>query len=57
MSVFPWYFVLACYKLGVILEGSYARAAAGLADTAMGDRLHSVAIWLLEKAAQQVQDA
>ena len=32
MSVFPWYFILACYKLGIILEGSYARAAAGLAD-------------------------
>lgn len=57
MSVFPWYFVLACYKLGIILEGSYARAAAGLAENEMGNRLHSVAVWLLEEAAHTIRDA
>ena len=50
MDDFGWFFVLACYKLGIILEGSYARALSGQADPAMGDRLHSVALWLLERA-------
>ena len=50
MLTFPWYFVLACYKLGIILEGSHARALSGLAETETGDRLHQVATWLLERA-------
>ena len=50
MDDFGWFFVLACYKLGIILEGSHARALSGQADPAMGDRLHSVALWLLERA-------
>ncbi len=54
---FPWYFVLACYKLGIILEGTHARATAGLADEETGDRLHSVAIWLLERAHRSTASA
>ena len=29
LSNITWYGVLACFKLGIILEGSNARAAAG----------------------------
>lgn len=45
-----WFEVLACYKLGLILEGSHARAQAGLADMATGERLHRSAVSLLEHA-------
>jgi len=46
----PWFEVLACYKLGLILEGTYARAQAGLADMGTGERLHRSAVFLLDEA-------
>ena len=46
----PWFEVLACYKLGLILEGTHARAQAGLADMATGERLHRSAVALLDEA-------
>lgn len=46
----PWFEVLACYKLGLILEGGHARAQAGLADMATGERLHRSAVALLQNA-------
>ena len=45
-----WYGVLACYKLGLILEGTYARACAGKASPATGDRLHKSCIKLFKRA-------
>jgi aminoglycoside phosphotransferase (APT) family kinase protein len=56
MAVMPWYFVLACYKLGVILEGSWARALSGQASMDMGRRLHDTSLWLFAKAEQLVTD-
>jgi aminoglycoside phosphotransferase (APT) family kinase protein len=47
-----WYEVLACYRLGIILEGTNARAAAGLAPSEVGDRLHATAVSLLERAQE-----
>jgi aminoglycoside phosphotransferase (APT) family kinase protein len=52
MSVMPWFFGLACFKLACILEGTYARAKAGQASMEIGERLHAYAIWLLAKAKQ-----
>jgi len=52
MASMPWFFVLACYKLGCILEGTHARAKAGQATQEMGDRLHAYALWLFAKAKQ-----
>jgi aminoglycoside phosphotransferase (APT) family kinase protein len=52
MSAMPWYFTLACYKLGCILEGSYARARAGQAPMEIGAHLHDYATWLFAKAQQ-----
>jgi aminoglycoside phosphotransferase (APT) family kinase protein len=46
----PWYVVLACFKLGIILEGSHARARSNLAPQQIGDRLHTTAQALLERA-------
>jgi aminoglycoside phosphotransferase (APT) family kinase protein len=45
-----WYAVLACYKRAVIIEGSYARAVAGLADEGTGRLLHERAIGLIVRA-------
>jgi aminoglycoside phosphotransferase (APT) family kinase protein len=52
VSNLPWFFALACFKLGCILEGTYARARAGLAPMTTGERLHVYAVWLLKKAKQ-----
>jgi aminoglycoside phosphotransferase (APT) family kinase protein len=46
----PWYRVLACYRLGIILEGTHARAAAGRAPKEIGDLLHAMTLGLFEQA-------
>jgi len=45
-----WYGAFGCYKLGILLEGTYARACAGKAPKDVGDRLHKRATWLFERA-------
>jgi aminoglycoside phosphotransferase (APT) family kinase protein len=50
LSNVDWYQVLACYRLGIILEGSNARAAAGLTPQAIGDQLHHGAMTLFGQA-------
>ncbi|GGY59290.1 phosphotransferase family protein [Marinobacter zhanjiangensis] len=49
-SGIDWYAVLACYKLGIILEGTHARACAGKAPKATGDQLHASTVALFERA-------
>jgi aminoglycoside phosphotransferase (APT) family kinase protein len=51
LSGIDWYVALAGFKLGIVLEGTHARACAGHADEATGDRLHRSARGLLEAAA------
>jgi aminoglycoside phosphotransferase (APT) family kinase protein len=50
LAAIEWYAVLACYKLGIILEGTHARAAAGKAPKATGDMLHASTIGLFNRA-------
>ncbi|MEA3020248.1 MAG: hypothetical protein QOI47_1772, partial [Actinomycetota bacterium] len=45
-----WYQVLACYRLGIILEGTNARADAGQAPREVGDMLHNHTVSLFEQA-------
>jgi aminoglycoside phosphotransferase (APT) family kinase protein len=45
-----WYQVLACFRLGSILEGTNARADAGQAPRDTGDRLHAHSVSLFEQA-------
>jgi aminoglycoside phosphotransferase (APT) family kinase protein len=52
-----WYVVLACFKLAIILEGSFARACAGLAPMATGERLHAAAVRLLTRALRRIDRA
>ena len=51
LSAIDWYIALACFKLGIVLEGTYARSCAGLAPADVGARLHRWAHSLLERAA------
>jgi aminoglycoside phosphotransferase (APT) family kinase protein len=46
----PWFRVLAPYRLGIILEGTNARADAGLAPREIGDALHQMTIGLISMA-------
>lgn len=50
-----WYAVLACYRLGIIQEGTTARAAAGLAPPETGERLHRYTVKLFERALQWIE--
>jgi len=45
-----WYEVLACFKLGIVLEGTHARAYAGKASAAVGAQLHATALDLFDRA-------
>jgi aminoglycoside phosphotransferase (APT) family kinase protein len=54
LSHMRWYGVLACYKLGIILEGTHARAAAGKAETATGDALHNQTLGLFRRALRWI---
>lgn len=49
-----WYEVLACYKLGAILEGTYARACAGRAPKTTGDYLHASTVNLFTRALKKI---
>ena len=55
VSNYPWYFALACYKLGILLEGTHARACAGKAPKEMGDVLHGYTLWLFATANQWIE--
>ena len=50
VSAIGWYQVLACYRLGIILEGTHARASAGKAPKPTGDLLHALTVGLFEQA-------
>jgi aminoglycoside phosphotransferase (APT) family kinase protein len=55
LTAIDWYVVLACFKLGIVLEGSHARALAGLAPMEIGDRLHQTTLRLFERAHELIQ--
>jgi aminoglycoside phosphotransferase (APT) family kinase protein len=52
-----WYEVLACYKLGIVLEGTYARACAGLAPIVTGELLHRTMLRLFDRARSRIREA
>jgi aminoglycoside phosphotransferase (APT) family kinase protein len=57
LSAIAWYEVLACFKLGIILEGSHARACAGRMPESIGDRMHAATLALFERAAHRIMSA
>lgn len=50
-----WYTALAGFKLGIVLEGTWARASAGQAPEETGRRLHDNAVSLLSVATDIAQ--
>ena len=54
LSNLQWFRVLACYRLGIILEGSHARAFSGLTPLEIGDRLHQHTLDLFAQAAELI---
>ena len=57
MADLDWYAVLACYKLGIILEGTHARACAGQAPKSTGEMLHQYTSWLVRYAQHLIARA
>jgi aminoglycoside phosphotransferase (APT) family kinase protein len=43
-----WYVALACFKLGIVIEGTWSRYLAGQASWEAGQRLHASATSLIE---------
>ena len=54
VSSADWYEVLACYKIGCILEGTYARACAGRAPKETGDYLHGLTVGLFQRGLGKI---
>lgn len=50
LSAVDWYTVLACFKCGIVLEGTHARAFAGKAPVEIGDLLHAITLELFARA-------
>ena len=57
LTAMAWYEVLACFKLGIILEGTHARAFAGKAPVEIGDLLHATTLGLFERAMERIGGA
>jgi aminoglycoside phosphotransferase (APT) family kinase protein len=49
-SAIAWYTAMACFKLGIVLEGTHARACAGRAPKPTGDMLHAITLGLFARA-------
>ena len=47
-SRLDWYLTMACFKLGIVIEGTWSRYLAGQASWEAGERLHSSAENLIE---------
>jgi aminoglycoside phosphotransferase (APT) family kinase protein len=56
LSGLPWYVVMACFKFGIVLEGTFARSLAGKAPAAIGKQLHGMALELFERAVQTIKE-
>jgi aminoglycoside phosphotransferase (APT) family kinase protein len=57
VSDLSWWAVLACYKLGILLEGTHARACAGKAPADVGAQLHAAALALFDRARARIAHA
>lgn len=57
MTSIAWYAVMACFKLGILLEGTYARSLEGKASRATGDYLWTRARALFERASTLIAEA
>ncbi|WP_239656164.1 phosphotransferase family protein [Mycobacterium riyadhense] len=56
LSHITWYTVLACFKLGIVIEGTLARACAGKAEKEVGDQLHAATVHLFQRALNLIEN-
>ncbi len=54
LDALDWYIAMACFKLGIVLEGTHARAFAGKAPKEIGDLLHTITLGLFRRASRIV---
>ena len=47
-SSLDWYLAMACFKLGIVIEGTWSRYLVGQASRDAGERLHSNAQYLID---------
>ena len=47
-AALDWYVALACFKLGIVIEGTWSRYLAGRANREAGERLHESAVGLID---------
>lgn len=52
LGAIDWYVAMAGFKLGIVLEGTYARSLAGLAPRAIGESQHAATLVLLRRACE-----
>lgn len=52
-----WYGVLGCFKLAIILEGTYVRYCAGKAPKNVAEMLHGTTLRLLERAHKLIEQS
>lgn len=55
LSHIEWYIVLACYRLGILLEGTFARACSGKAPMQTGQLLHEATVALFGRALLRIR--
>ena len=55
VSAATWYGVLACFKTGIILEGTYARSLAGKVPRETGEAFHHNTLSLFRTAARLIR--
>lgn len=46
-----WFYVFACFRLAILLEGTHARSLAGKAPAAIGRRFHNISQSLIDQAS------
>jgi aminoglycoside phosphotransferase (APT) family kinase protein len=54
VSAATWFEVLVCYRLAIIIEGTYARSLVGLAPRDVGAQLHANALHFLARARRLI---
>lgn len=55
MAALDWFVTLACFKLAILLEGTFARACDGKAPKELGYNLHDNAVRLLKRALYRLE--
>jgi aminoglycoside phosphotransferase (APT) family kinase protein len=56
LSGLNWYAVLSCYKLAILLEGTFVRACAGAAPVETGLMLHDTSVKLVQRALWRLEN-